>query len=237
MPIHVDHQARRAQLARAVWRIVGRDGVAGASVRTVAREAGLSTGSVRHFFASHDQLLLFAVEELVEQARRRIEQGALARLALVDEGRPLDAVASLLEEVLPLDEERQTEARVWAAFTTPPATSPEIAAIRAQVDAGVRELCGNALDALHEFGLLDADRDRQIEIERLHALLDGLTIHLMLEPARLARALVRPVLVTQLGELATPSSPSASRSSPPPVSPRQSRPAARSTTTIARGRT
>ena len=172
-------------------------------MRAVAKEAGLSMGSVRHFFASHDQLLLFAVEELVEQARRRIEEGTPARLSLLAEGRPLAAVAALLEEVLPLDAERQTEAKVWAAFTTPPATNPEIAAIREQVDDGVRELCHNALNALREFDRLHADRDRRIEIERIHALLDGLTIHLTLEPARLDPDVVRSVLLTHLGELSS----------------------------------
>ena len=180
-----------------------RHGVAAASVRAVANEAGLSMGSVRHFFASHDQLLLFAVEALVEQARRRIEAGTPARMALLAEGRPLVAIAALLEEVLPLDAERQTEAKVWAAFTTPPATNPEIAAIRRQVDDGVRELCCNALDALREFGRLHADRDRRIEIERIHALLDGLTIHLTLETTRLDPDLVRRVILTHLGELSS----------------------------------
>ena len=203
MPIHVDHEARRSQLAEAVWRIVVRDGVAGASVRAVAKEAGLSMGSVRHFFASHDQLLLFAVEELVEQARRRIEEGTPARLSLLAEGRPLAAVAALLEEVLPLDAERQTEAKVWAAFTSPPATNPEFAAIREQVDDGVRELCHNALNALREFDRLHADRDRRIEIERIHALLDGLTIHLTLEPTPLDPDLVRSIILTHLGDLSS----------------------------------
>jgi AcrR family transcriptional regulator len=204
VPIHVDHEARRSHLAQAVWRIVVRDGVAAASVRAVAREAGLSMGSVRHFFASHDQLLLFAVEALVEQASRRIEEGTSARMTLVAEGRPLAAVAALLEEVLPLDAERQTEGKVWAAFTTPPATNPAIAAVRGRVDEGVQELCHNALDALHEFGLLGADRDRRVEIERIHALLDGLTIHLLLDPPGFDPDLARTVVVAHLADLASP---------------------------------
>jgi AcrR family transcriptional regulator len=160
-------------------------------------------GSVRHSFSSHDQLLLFAVEALVEQARRRIEEGTPARMALLAEDRPVAAVAALLEEVLPLDAERQTEAKVWAAFTTPPATNPGIAAVREQVDNGVRELCRNALDALQGFGRLHADRDRPLEIERMHALLDGLTIHLTLDPARLDPDLVRSVIALHLGELSS----------------------------------
>jgi DNA-binding transcriptional regulator YbjK len=200
VPIHVDHEARRAKLARAVWRIVGRDGVAAATVRAVANEAGLSMGSLRHFFNSQDELLHFAVDELVEQARRRIEESTAARLALLADGRPIAAVAALLEEVVPLDTERQTEAKVWIAFTTPPTTT-RIAAIREQVDNGVRGLCDNALDALQEFGLFHADRDRPLEIERMHALLDGLSVHLTLASAHLTPDLARAIIHTHLGDL------------------------------------
>jgi AcrR family transcriptional regulator len=203
VPIYVDHDARRSELAQAVWRIVGREGVAGASVRAVAQEAGLSMGSVRHFFASQDDLLRFAVEELVARARRRVAAAAPRRMALLAEGRPLAAVAALLEEGLPLDAERRTEARVWAAFTTPPVTNPAIAALRKQVDDGVRELCADAVNALRELGLLHADRDRRMEIARLHTMLDGLAIHLTSEPARVAPKLARRILLTHLGELAT----------------------------------
>jgi hypothetical protein len=42
-----------------------------------------------------------------------------------------------------------------------------------------------------------------IESERMHALLDGLTIHLTLDPARLDPDLVRSVIVLHLGELSS----------------------------------
>ncbi len=202
MPVQVDHDARRAQLAQAVWRIVVRDGVRGASVRGVAREAGLSMGSVRHFFASQDELLRFAVQEVVSQASRRIEAGAPDRMAAVAEGRPLDAIVALLEEVLPLDEERMTEAKVWAALTAPPATDPGMGAIRRQADDGIRQLCRDALGALAEFGLLHPARDLAIETERIHSLLDGLALHLMLDPARTPADRVRALLLTHLRDLA-----------------------------------
>ena len=135
-------------------------------------------------------------------------------MALLAAGRPLAAIAALLEEVVPLDAERQTEAKVWAAFTSPPASS-EIAAIRERADAGVRELCTNALDALDELGRLHAARDRSIEIERLHALLDGVTVHVTLDPARLTPVLVRSIVLVHLGDLAAgPVSDHASRNEP-----------------------
>ena len=50
MPIVVDPEERRRDLAEAVWRVVRRDGLERASVREVAREAGVSMGSLRHYF-------------------------------------------------------------------------------------------------------------------------------------------------------------------------------------------
>jgi AcrR family transcriptional regulator len=86
-----------------VWRIVVRDGPAAASVRGVAREAGLSMGSVRHFFATQHELLTFAVEEVIAGSPRASRQGAPARELLVEQGRALDAALAVLEEVLPLE--------------------------------------------------------------------------------------------------------------------------------------
>jgi BetI-type transcriptional repressor, C-terminal len=75
-------------------------------------------------------------------------------MGILREGRPLDAITALLEEVLPLDPDRLTEAQVWAAFTAPPMTDPELAAIRAEADAGLRDLSRAALDGLRSFDLL-----------------------------------------------------------------------------------
>lgn len=148
VPIRVDREQRRALLAEAVWRVVARDGMAAASVRGVARETGLSMGSIRHFFGTQDQLLRFAVTELVERVRERIEARAQARTATVGEGRPIDAAAVLLEEVIPLDDQRLLEARVWAAFMAPPVTDQEMAGIRHYADERIGELCRGALEIL-----------------------------------------------------------------------------------------
>lgn len=206
MPRTVDHDERRRDLTEAVWRLVGRDGVRGASVRCVAREAGLSMGSVRHFFASQDELLRFAMSAVIDRATSRIRAGAEARAAAVDQGDGLEAASALLEEVLPLDEERLTEARVWAAFVAQAATDPALAEIRHQADDGIRELCRGSLVGLAELGQLAPERDLDAETERLWALVDGLTMHILLEPDRLTARRVRAVLRTHLADLAaTPS--------------------------------
>jgi AcrR family transcriptional regulator len=44
MPKIVDWDARRDEILSATWRVIVRDGIAGATVRAIAREAGCSPG-------------------------------------------------------------------------------------------------------------------------------------------------------------------------------------------------
>src|SRR3712207_2589332 len=107
VPRTVDADQRRRELAEAVWRVIRRDGVSGASVRTVAREAGTSMGALRHWFATQDELLHFAMTLVIERARARAE-------GLAATGGPLvPRLLRVLEETLPLDDERRAEAEGW----------------------------------------------------------------------------------------------------------------------------
>ena len=53
---------RRAEIVEATQRILNREGVQGASLRAIARELGLTTGSVTHHFRDKEELLCAAVD-------------------------------------------------------------------------------------------------------------------------------------------------------------------------------
>jgi AcrR family transcriptional regulator len=201
MPRLVDHDRRRAELAEAVWRIVSRQGVAAASVRGVAAEAGLSKGSVRFFFADQDELLHFAMTEVVRRVRARAASQLGDRSDLVEAGEPVEAALQLLDQVLPVSEERRTEARVWLAFVTHDAGDATAQEIRRQLDDEVRRLCEHCIASLAELGALGAGRDPAAEASALWALLDGLTLQL-LGPITPEAALA--TLRTYLRQLAAP---------------------------------
>jgi AcrR family transcriptional regulator len=165
MPKLVDHAARREELAEAVWRLVMREGIEAASVRRVAAEAGYSTGSLRHYFKTHSDLLAFAMELVIQRVSARV-----AALAPDPEPR------LLLHEVLPLDPARFAETQVWLAFTTQALVDPGLHALREQAHADLRGLCRAAAELR---GSADPERDA----ERLHALVDGLALHAVLDPA------------------------------------------------------
>src|SRR5215469_4946535 len=64
-----DADGRRAELVEAAGRVVARDGVAAATTRRIAEEAGLPQGLVHYWFASKDELL----EEVIMTLLREFE--------------------------------------------------------------------------------------------------------------------------------------------------------------------
>lgn len=74
-------------------------------------ESGLSSGSIRHYFSTHDDLLRFAGHVVSESVPERL-------LAVLGNRRlaPRRKAALLLEELVPLDAQRQTETQVFAAL-------------------------------------------------------------------------------------------------------------------------
>ncbi len=129
MPKFVDAALRRQEVVEAVFRIVAADGLERASLREVADEAELAVGSVRHYFASSDELLSHSFGVVVDRIVGRLT-AADDRLAEAQPGTPehQQGVLTLLGELLPLDEERAVDACVWMAFKNAARTKPFLAA-------------------------------------------------------------------------------------------------------------
>ena len=76
--------AARATIVRAVVQIIQSSGLAGATTRAVAMEAGVSRGALQHHFPSHDDLILEIVnEELTQHLHFRWDTEALRKKSLV----------------------------------------------------------------------------------------------------------------------------------------------------------
>jgi AcrR family transcriptional regulator len=189
----VDHAQRRQEIADALWRVIRRDGFAGASVRTVAAEAGWSTGSIRHYFSSQNELIAFAMQTLTELVQLRVAAAAA-------EVRDIAGVADLLEEVLPMDAQRRAEAEVWLAMSAAARTEDELRAITEESHRGLRRLCETSVRFVVGDGA--GRRDLVLETDRLHALVDGLALHGTMHPRLMPRTRMRAALLAHLSELA-----------------------------------
>lgn len=192
VPKIVNHDERREELAAAVWRVLLRDGIEGVSIRGVAAEAGLSTGALRHYFGTKEELLAGADRLLVERVIGRLERrprGSSVR----------DGVRGALVEVLPLDDERRTEAAVWFAFASRSFVARRISSEHRNVFDGTRELCQFVVNELDAAGELAPGLDARMEAYRLHALIDGLVVQALM--GRLQTGELLGVLDTHLDQV------------------------------------
>ncbi|WP_020669551.1 TetR/AcrR family transcriptional regulator [Amycolatopsis nigrescens] len=202
MPKIVDAEARRQEIAEAVFRVVRRDGLEQASLRLVAAEAGLVVGSVRHYFATHDELIVFAMRTLSERVRKRLL--VHAERLLDPAGPPVDRLElteRLLGELLPLDDTRRAETEVWLAFTAAARTRPELAGDVTRSHDEIRAVTRRVLVEARRMGGLADGLDLDLEAERLAALLDGLAMAAATQPGRTTPALMRQILRRHLSSL------------------------------------
>jgi AcrR family transcriptional regulator len=74
MPKIVNHDLQREKFAEAAMNLIARHGLEGVTMRAVAKEAGLSYGSLFHYFTSKDELLMHAVQQLMASQTKRVNE-------------------------------------------------------------------------------------------------------------------------------------------------------------------
>ena len=169
MPRLIDHDDRNDEIGAAAFRVLVRDGIAGLSVRKVAEEAEIATASLRRAFPTQDALRRFCFD--------RIHQSVAARLrAVTGDGR--EKAMQWMRELLPLDDTRRTELVVQLQLSRLALTDESLRGSAADLHDG-RRVCSSVLRQLSESGVTDPTLDPDLETARLHALLDGLALHLL----------------------------------------------------------
>ena len=167
MPKQVDHQDRRAAIAHALWRVVDAQGWTRASLREVAREAGVSLGQLQHYFSSRAQMLAFGVDFAAERTSHRVAQ---ALGALPQPPHPRAVMRVVLAEMLPLHPDARATSRLQAAYVAEALHDPEL---RDRVGAGMREGRARVAALIREardLGVIRADADPDIETDLVLAL-------------------------------------------------------------------
>lgn len=100
MPKIVNHEQKRKSIAEAAWNIIKQEGFEKASIRRVATEAGMSSGALRHYFSTQDEMLLFIMNYYLEEGKKRSQSKNWSE-------NPLQAVEEVLLELVPIDEKRK----------------------------------------------------------------------------------------------------------------------------------
>ncbi|MDN4605481.1 TetR/AcrR family transcriptional regulator [Paenibacillus sp. F6_3S_P_1C] len=194
MPKIVDHDKQRLLVAEAAWRVIRRDGMEQASVRNIAVEAGISPGSMRHYFSTQSELLLYAMNLVSDRVSNRIRQISF-------DASPLENMKLLLLELLPNTDEKVAEMEVWYAFTAKSKTDPALKEHADKVYDELRHAMATVITYLIELNLSRTGLDKELEIERLYALVDGLGIHAILRPDQMNTKIMEDILTMHLATL------------------------------------
>ncbi|HBU85369.1 MULTISPECIES: TetR/AcrR family transcriptional regulator [Paenibacillus] len=194
MPKIVDHDKQRQLVAKAAWRVIRRDGMEQASVRNIAVEAGISAGSMRHYFSTQSELLLYAMNLVSERVSNRITQMSF-------DASPLENMKLMLLELLPNTDEKMAEMEVWYAFTAKSKTEPALKEHADKVYDELRRAMATVITYLMELDLSRTGLDKELEIERLYALVDGLGIHAILRPDQMNSKIMEDILTMHLATL------------------------------------
>ncbi len=122
MPKRVDHQERRREITDAVVRITLKGGLAAATFREVAAEAGVSVRLVQYYFGTKDELLLATQRDV---ARRSITR--LRAWVAESDGSPRAWLRAFMGSFIPIDDESRVAMLMYVALHTESLVNPMLA--------------------------------------------------------------------------------------------------------------
>lgn len=183
MAQRVDHEHRRRQIAEALWRVAASRGLHDVGVREVATEAGISLGALQHYFSSKDDMLVFTLELIGQEAERRVRD----RLAdLAGPPSPEAVVRETLAEMLPLSLESRTGLLVHVAYLARAVHDQRLRAVTIDGIWPLRDLLAEMLRRAAEASPLAPGRDPDTEAMTLICLAEGVTNYVLLETLTVA---------------------------------------------------
>lgn len=168
MPKVVDHDQRRRHITDAVCRITLRGGLAAATFREVAAEAGVSVRLIQHYFGTKAALLETTQEHVGERSIAR-----LMRWIEATDGSARAVLEAFLKSFVPVDDETRMAALMYIALYS----ETIVAVLDKRVDSRRTAEAEMAYDAIFEQlerGPLVVDVDIEQEARLITALMPGL---------------------------------------------------------------
>jgi AcrR family transcriptional regulator len=179
MPKIVDWDGRRDEILSATWRVIARDGIDGATIRAIAKEASCSRGILGHYF--HDK------EDILGSALLLSHRRVGVRMTAAAEGLSgLQALRAVMLEALPLDARRDLEAQIEISFWGRALGNTALSELQhSEFDRLWSRLHGLLRQAA-DLGQLHSDCDLDLATHELVVLIDGLSAERVLYPGRVS---------------------------------------------------
>ncbi|AHI20946.1 TetR/AcrR family transcriptional regulator [Corynebacterium casei] len=188
----IDKEARKAQLAEAVWQVILDEGIGAVSVRTVAERAGVVVGSLRHIFPTRAELVVFSAELMVKRATERL-------LAIEPDDDVREYVFTIVKQLLPLDPDSRAEFEINLALFAEGTAVKGLVDIRQDANRQLADLFVRLVE------MVTGERDTPESLQqsrRLHALVDGFAFHILHQPEMEDTSWALDILWAEINSLA-----------------------------------
>ena len=160
---------RRNEIVEATWHLIGTIGLEKTTMRRIADHVDCTTGLVTHYFASKDDILLAAIQQMMDKSRARMQDATKDVEGLV-------RLRSLVLAALPLDDERLLEWRVWLAFWGRAFPAPKLRKEQQLRFSHWRKAIRRAMDDAVTLGDISPTLSVEIETNSLVATIVGLSV-------------------------------------------------------------
>ena len=184
MPKIVDHEERRRAIANAAVDAIAANGLSGVKLTDIARAAGVTTGSIAHYFPDKDAVLAAALEEVC--GNLFLQTDALQRPLTFED----------FAALLPINEINRRDWKVWLAYWGRAPHAPVLAQIHRDYYAEIEDGLANQFRATHP--------DPRLAAAAIISAIDGVGTRATLEPelwpAERQEALLAALILPILGQ-------------------------------------
>jgi AcrR family transcriptional regulator len=168
----IDRKARREEFFAAAYRMIKNHGIAGVTARSVAAEAGFTTGALVHYVKSMDELLVSSSEYAARDVRAKmIEAEGLAD--------PVEALRQVLYLALPTDPDKRGNWNFFLGFWERSVHNAAVRKVTHQRYTEWLKRVTRLLRAIKRAGRMADDVDIGVAARAAMALTDGIAIQVM----------------------------------------------------------
>ena len=194
MPKIVDHDRQRVKFAEAAMSLIALHGLEGVTMRAVAAEAGLSYGSLFHYFSSKDELLMHAVRHSTSLQTKRVNE-------YTSQYSGLKALEHLLCDDAIITESTRDDWMVWLTFLYKAALQASFATAYAELIDGWHARIAGLLQDAQQAGEIHSELDVGFEAMAIWAYSAGIGQLSLLHPDILPVALQKQLISAYLEKL------------------------------------
>ncbi|KHO20383.1 hypothetical protein QQ44_28120 [Mycolicibacterium setense] len=183
---------RRGEVVDAAVRVIARDGLSAASLRSIAREIGYTTGVVMHYFKGKQELLVAAAEAVFAPFDPLLAEAAADGF---------EGLRRLCTVPLPTTAAKEALWHIYAQALASAETEPAFAATVRSRYGAIRARIQTLLADGQRGDYLRGDFDPAAQCDILCALIDGLSLHAISEPDRFPPGHLETLVTQELEKL------------------------------------